>query len=165
MSQPLTIPQCNCGGNSWTGVSASPVIIRCDSCGALAAMVTRVPAFGEGIASAANRPVGPPHYPVHVQQDWPDTFNSVAKEVVRATRIAKAADAITVNVSAPWFGDPHEVAKAIWKHAGRPERAITFRRIFGFIAEFSRLQVAYDAASLSRPGLTRGDWLAMRGGK
>lgn len=154
MSHLLTIPQCNCGGNSWTGVSASPVILRCDKCGAenvatfgaIAEPGTRITiaasAFGDGIASSTNRPFGPLHCPVRVQEDWP----------------------ITVNVSAPWFGDPHEVAKATWKHAGRPERAVTFRRIFGFIAEFAKLQAAFECAALSRPGLTRGDWLAMRGG-
>lgn len=34
-----------------------------------------------------------------------------------------------------------------------------------FVAEVARLCAAYECAALSRPGLTRGDWLAMRGGR
>lgn len=48
------------------------------------------------------------------------------------------------------------------RHIARVARETTFRRVMGFVAEFARLQVAYDAAALSRPFLTRGDWLAMR---
>ena len=70
---------------------------------------------------------------------------------------------IVVNLRGVHIESVQEVARAIWVAMGRHERAVTFRRVMGFIAEYARLQVAYDAAALSRHGLTRGDWLAMRG--